>query len=703
MKRAAAEAVLDAAEEVFGERGIDASMELIAARAGVAVGTLYNHFANREALINALMQARRDEMMSSASTAIARFKGKPFAEQLHGVISALVDTMLERPAFRRALVSGDLPQVFAKKKQFITELHKQLELVLAVGHRQKALRPDTDRFAGHLSHRAAAFGSRHGALCPPRVAPVARGRRGGRTLHARSRSPMNRKAPNKWLVAVSVTFGTLMGAIDASIVNVALSQIRGAVGATVQEITWISTGFAIATVMVMPLTAFFARLFGQKRVYLVCLLIFVVGSALCGIAWNLPSLIFFRALQGFGAGALQPTEQAILRQTFPPKEQGTAMALFAMAVMIGPALGPTLGGYIVDNFHWSWIFFINIPVGALGFFMVTRFVHEPEDVKANLKAEAIKQRKHMDWLGIALLWTTLIAIQYVLEEGATDDWFASPVILIFTVTAVFAGIGFVVRELSAPMPAVNLRLFADRSFTAGTLVSAASFAVLMSGMFLLPLFMQELLGFTAMQSGLALMPRTIVMLFVMPVVGKLYPKFPPALFAGAGLILAGLGQYQLSYLTLISSSGDIMFAICMQGVGMAMLLVPLNTIALANVPRHRLSDATGLSSLLRQIGGSVGLAVFATRLTNYGAVARENMRGYITEQTPEAMSRIAAAPGFGVQMLAGAVARQSMVLAFDKLFILGALMFAAVLPLLFLLKAPKDLGAKNSSEPIHVE
>ena len=170
------------------------------------------------------------------------------------------------------------------------------------------------------------------------------------------------RCTNKWIVALSVTFGTLMGAIDTSIVNVALSQIRGAVGATVQEITWISTGFAIATVMVMPLTAFLGRLWGQKNVYMACLVLFIAGSALCGIAWNLPSLVIFRALQGFGAGALQPTEQAILRQTFPPKEQATAMALFAMAVMIGPAVGPTLGGFIVDNFHWSWIFFINVPV-----------------------------------------------------------------------------------------------------------------------------------------------------------------------------------------------------------------------------------------------------------------------------------------------------------------------------------------------------
>src|ERR1700678_3591214 len=201
---------------------------------------------------------------------------------------------------------------------------------------------------------------------------------------------------NKWLVTVSVTLGTLMGAIDASIVNVAIPHIRGAVGATVEEITWISTAFALATVLVMPLTAFLGWLFGQKRVYLACLVIFVIGSALCGMARTLPMLVAFRAVQGFGAGALQPTEQAILRQTFPPEEQGMAMAVFAMAVMIGPALGPTLGGYIVDNYSWPWIFYINVPVGALATFMVTRFVHEPEDIRAANQKAAIEQRKNMD-------------------------------------------------------------------------------------------------------------------------------------------------------------------------------------------------------------------------------------------------------------------------------------------------------------------
>lgn len=525
-----------------------------------------------------------------------------------------------------------------------------------------------------------------------------------------------RKPTNKWVVALSVTFGTLMGAIDSSIVNVALSNIRGAVGATVQEITWISTGFAIATVMVMPLTAFFGRLFGQKHVYMFCLVLFTIGSALCGIAWNLPSLILFRALQGFGAGALQPTEQAILRQTFPVKEQATAMALFAMAVMVGPAIGPTLGGFIVDNFHWSWIFFINIPVGIFGLFMVWRFVDEPEDIKQHARAEAQRMKGHMDWLGIGLLWTTLIALQYVLEEGQSEDWFDSNWVVAATIVSVFSAIAFIVRELTAEVPAVNLRLFKDRTFTSGVIASSAMFAVMISGMFLLPLFMQELLGFTATDSGLALMPRTLVMLVAMPIVARIYNYLPPWLMGGVGLLLNVYGQWRMSGLTLVSGSSDIISAIMLQGIGMALMMVPLQTIALSTIPRHQMADATGLNSLIRQIASSMGLAAFATLLSRYSVVSRESLRAHIVAERPEVLDRIhavtaalmargmdaASAQHAALASLYGTATREASAMAFEKLFATGALLFFLVLPLILTLRLPKELRNK-SPKPVHIE
>src|SRR5437899_7913329 len=275
---------------------------------------------------------------------------------------------------------------------------------------------------------------------------------------------------NKWLVTVSITFGTLMGAIDASIVNVAVPHLTGSLGVTVEQITWVTTGFVIATVMVMPLTGFLARLFGQKRVYMACLLLFIVGSALCGMVRTLPLLVLFRVLQGLGAGALQPTEQAILRQTFPPKEQGMAMAVFGMAVVLGPAFGPTLGGYIVDNYSWPWIFYINIPVCVVSVLMVTRFVHEPADVREALRAMAARQRKNMDWWGIGLLIAGLGTLQYVLEEGNRNDWFESGEIKTITLFSLITLTLLIVRELSARVPAVDISLFIDMVFFSGTII-----------------------------------------------------------------------------------------------------------------------------------------------------------------------------------------------------------------------------------------
>ena len=514
---------------------------------------------------------------------------------------------------------------------------------------------------------------------------------------------MARRAPdNKWLVTLSITFGTLMGAIDSSIVNVALPHIRGAVGATLQEITWISTGYAVALVLVMPLTAFLGRLFGQKRVYMACLVLFLVGSLLCGTATSLWSLIIYRVIQGFGAGALQPTEQAILRQTFPPKEQGMAMALFAMAVMLGPAIGPTLGGYIVDHYHWAWIFFINLPVGVVGLFMVASFVHEDPELLEHNRQLAAQQRGNVDWLGIALMWVGLAALQYFLEEGSRDDWFTSATITIVFLIAVFSLIAFVIRELTAPHPAVDLRLFKDPVFLSGTLVGGLMFAMLIANMFLLPIFMQELLGFTAVQSGVALMPRALVMMLAMPIVGRIYNKLSPRVTIAIGVLLFTGSSWLLSHLTLQSSAHDVTIPLAMQGVAFACLFVPLTTVALASMPRHKLADATGLNSLLRQIGGAIGLAIFATLLGNDAVIARGGIGPHLALTRPIVWQRLqtlqqgfmargmdaVSAKAAAMRALAGSVYRQSTVLSFDHIFVLAGTLFLLVLPLLIFLRMP---------------
>jgi DHA2 family multidrug resistance protein len=410
---------------------------------------------------------------------------------------------------------------------------------------------------------------------------------------------------------------------------------------------------------------------------------------------------------------LQPTEQAILRQTVPPKEQGMAMALFGMAVMLGPAIGPTLGGYIVDHYHWSWIFFINLPVGVLGLFMVWRFVHEPEDIRAANQAAAKELRGNLDWVGIALLAVGLATLQFFLEEGQQDDWFQSNLITACALLSL-ATLGlFVWRELTAKVPAVNLRLFKDPVFTSGTLIGAVMFAILLASMFLLPLFMQELLGFTAMQSGLALMPRVLVMILVTPIIGRLYGKVSARLLVGIGVLLVAYGAFDVSHVTLASSSAGITRAILVQGIGFSFLFVPLTTAALSNVPRGRLADATGLNSLLRQVGASIGLAIFATLLSRYGVHARAAVGAHVSLDRPEVQERLVArAAGFGqrgfdpvsareaaLRALDGIVTRQAMVLAFEQVLLLTGICFLCVLPLLLFLK----VNRRGSGEKIHVE
>lgn len=516
---------------------------------------------------------------------------------------------------------------------------------------------------------------------------------------------------NKWIVALSIAFGSLMATIDSSIVNVAIPHIRGSVGATVEEVTWVTTAYVVAMVLIMPLTGLLGALFGQKRLYIASLVVFIVGSALCGVARSLPTLVLYRILQGFGAGALQPSQQAIMRQTFPPEEQGMAMAVFSMVIMVGPAVGPTLGGWITDNFSWPWIFFINLPVGFVGIFMTWKNVHDSADVRAANLARAEGLRKNMDWLGIALMAVAISTLQYFLEEGPAKDWFESTTILVCGFLAAVTLAAFVIRELTFSHPVVNLRLFRDPTFASGTVIAAIVFAALMGSMFLLPVFMQELLGFDATESGVTLMPRTLAMLVVTPFVGRLYSKVPPALIIAFGALTFIIGSVQLSYITLESGTMDIISPLMITGVGLACLMIPLTTVALTSIERKDLADAAGLSSFIRQIGGSVGLTIFATLLGRYASFAKASVGWHVSALRPEVGSYVSAlsqrmvarvgdpnlAQALAVKALSGKAALQGMVLAFEKSFLLQAVAFIVVLPLLVFLKSG------DNKPPEHIE
>jgi DHA2 family multidrug resistance protein len=516
---------------------------------------------------------------------------------------------------------------------------------------------------------------------------------------------------NKWLVAVSIAFGSLMATIDSSIVNVAMPNIRGELGASIQEITWISTAYMIAMVLVMPLTGFLGGFFGQKRVYLASMVLFVAGSALCGTARSLGTLVLYRILQGFGGGALQPTQQAILRQTFPPHEQGMAMAMFSMVIMIGPAVGPVLGGYITDNYSWPWIFYINLPVGIIGILMTLRNVHEPEDVRAANHARAVVARKNLDIAGIVLMVVGIGALQYLFEEGPQDDWFDSMEIRISAFICAVSLIGFVIRELTATAPVVNLRMFKDSTFASATVIAFVMFGMLMGSMFLLPVFCQEILHYTATLSGVVLMPRTLAMMAMSPLVGRMYNRVPPAWIVGFGVVLFAIGSWQLSHITLDTSSTDMIIPLVITGAAFACLFVPLTTAALSKIARHEMADAAGLNSFVRQVGGSVGLTIFATIFTNFSTEARAALAAHVTTLRPEVAETMlrmkgalmahgmnaASAAATAGRVLYGKVAVQGTVIGFDRVFLLQGVAFLCVIPLLFFLRVPRHAA------PVHVE
>ena len=426
---------------------------------------------------------------------------------------------------------------------------------------------------------------------------------------------------DKWLIAIAVTFGTLMGTIDTSIVNVALPHLRGTLSASVEEITWVSTGYVVASVIIMPLTAWLGARFGRKRIYLAGLALFLVGSFFCGAARSLPTLVFFRIVQGLGAGSLQPTEQAILRETFPPKEQGMAMGLYGFAIMLGPAIGPTLGGYIVDNYSWPWIFYINLPVGLVGLVMVWRIVHDPPYLE--------RSKGGVDWWGMGLLVLGLGALQTLLEQGEQYNWFESK---------------------------TNVGLRDDRGGLAGHVHRLGAHRGQPCGE---PARAQEPLSgdgnghrSRARRSALldallapdlhARVPRlrrdadgTRLDAAVARHVGRdphrrshLQQDLPSRLVIAFGLALGAFTCFQMSRFTLATSHEEILWPQMIQGVALACIFIPLSTVALATIDRRRMGDATGLNNLVRQLGGSFGVAIFAALLDRYSTegAARAELR-----------------------------------------------------------------------------
>jgi DHA2 family multidrug resistance protein len=411
---------------------------------------------------------------------------------------------------------------------------------------------------------------------------------------------------NKWIIAATVMIPTLMVIVDTSVVNVALDHIRGSLSAGIEETTWSITSYLAANAVIIPMTGWMSRLFGRKRYLLFSILLFTFSSLLCGLAWNIESLIFFRVLQGIGGGSMQPISQSILLETFPPEEHGMANAVFGIGIMFGPIIGPLLGGWITDNWSWHWIFFINIPIGIISFLACLITITDPSYLR--------KTGIRIDWSGLLLLAVGVGCLQMVLDQGQGKDWFGSPFITWLTVAAVIALVFFVARELFSEQPIVNLRVFKNYSFTLGTLVLFFVLINLFGNIILPPIYVQTLMGYTATLAGLVIMPGGIASLFAMPVVGKLISKTNPKFLIIFGLLMAALAAFITSQFNLMVDFRTIVEPRIVFGLGMAFIFIPLMTLSLSGIPKEEMGNATSVFNLVRNLGSSFGIAFVTTLL-----------------------------------------------------------------------------------------
>ena len=453
---------------------------------------------------------------------------------------------------------------------------------------------------------------------------------------------------NPWIVAMTVTLATFMEVLDSSIANVALPHIAGGLGATQDEATWVLTAYLVANAIILPAGAYMTTFIGRKKFYMICVALFGISSALCGIAPSLPILIFCRVLQGVGGGGLAPSEQAILADTFPPAKRGQAFAMYGLAVVCAPAIGPTLGGYITDNFDWRWIFFINIPICLISLFLTSRIVEDPPYVKEQV-AKSKKGGMKLDFLGFGLLGLTFGSLEFVLDKGQEDDWFSSHLITFFTVAAVVAFIAMIWWEIKqlreGHRPILNLTLFQRRNFAISFVLMFVLGFSLYGTTILIPQLVQTLLGYTAELAGLVLSPAGLMMMCMMPVVGFLVGRVDPRKLIGYGFVMLTVSLVTMHTMDLSVSYGRLVFLRCFQASGLAFLFIPINTIAYIGVKQSENNDVSGLTNLARNIGGSCGTAFMATMLTRRTATHENNMVRNLTSGNAAFMNQVAKLKG----------------------------------------------------------
>jgi DHA2 family multidrug resistance protein len=492
-------------------------------------------------------------------------------------------------------------------------------------------------------------------------------------------------------ITAAAMCAALMALIDISIVNVALSDIRASFGTPIDQIAWVSTGYMMANVVVIPMTGWLQRRFGYKRYFAVSIGIFTIASALCGLSWNLPSLVIFRVLQGMGGGAIIPTAQSILFARYPRHEHGTAGALFGLGAVTGPLLGPTIGGWMIEISGWHWIFLINVPVGILAIYLTLRHVEEPGWEKPD---------DPIDVVGIVLLAVGMGTLQYVLEEGNRNDWLASTEIRVLAAISVVSLGTFLVHELETEHPVVDLKIFANRGYTAATAINFLVGVALFSSSYLFSLFCGAVLHYTALDIGLVFLTAGGIQILMMPFVGKLTGKVDGRPMLAVGIMLTSTSLWMTTQFTQRVGFWDLAHARMVMGAGLSLIFVPLSVLALSDLPAERRGSATGLFNLTRELGGSIGTAWMAMKIADGTKIAGTHLASKVSLTDPTTMEQLGSlqyGPGNSTyepvraaqQILWYRIELQALVKTFDQAFTFAAIAFASTVVLVFLLKKPR--------------
>jgi len=510
-----------------------------------------------------------------------------------------------------------------------------------------------------------------------------------------------RGAEHKYIIAFAVVLAALMQVIDSSIVNVALPDMMGNLGASLDEIAWVSTGYILASVIVIPLTGFLGDLFGRKRYFVGSIVIFTLSSFFCGASHSLGALIMWRIVQGVGGGALMTVSQAVLFESFPVEEAGMAMALFGLGVMVGPTVGPTLGGWLTDNHGWPWIFYINIPFGILAAAMIAAYVHDPLHQK---------RPSRIDYIGIALLIASVGSLQYVLEHGEREDWFASSFITTLTVIGVVGLAALIWRELTTDHPAIDFRVLRHRQMWVGTLLGVVMGIGLYAMSFTLPVFLQGNLHMTAEQTGIVLLPGAVATALSMLVAGRLSNRIDPRLLITVGVLIFATAAWQLSLITGQSGAADFFWPLILRGVGLGLMFVPLTTITLAELSSKELPQGTGLYNFFRQLGGSFGIAGISTLIIRFTAENRANLVQHVSLSDPATLARLQMLThGFmsrsvdfwtaqrrALAVIDAQIMQQASVIAYSRVYVLSALIILLLIPLLLLVRRTRGAGGAHA-------